>query len=306
MTHAGAEMDISVEGGTSSDSSLLSDVHQETLESSFTAGEGEHYTLPYDFSPGQPPRASGFISDYEYEDPTIHVVITSGREADCTYWIADVQIADASQFRTAAAGGFDSNMVMPGTALADRVNAVIACDGDYFCYTGYGYILRQGTLFLDKLKGGRDVLLVDEDGDFHVIIKAERNQGVDTINGKRVINAFFFGPVLVNHGELGKEFRYQDMAYQEYSQRMCIAQVGHLHYQIICCESPKAGRGSVGMKLQQFAEFVQSLGVDTAYNLDGGDSTMLIFNGKKLNDPNNPSLRNIADIIYFASAYPAE
>ena len=261
------------------------------------------YALPIDFSSGKVPLEEGYVSDLEYIDPSIHVVISSGREMDCNYWVAEIWISDPSQLRTVAADGFESNMVMPGVKLADRVNAVVACDGDYYCYTGYGYIIRQGTLYLDKLKGGRDLLLIDEAGDFHIIRKAERQDGVDTIDGKRIINSLFFGPVLVEHGELGNEFRYRDMAYADPSQRMCIAQVGHLHYKIICCESPKAGRGSAGMTLKQFAEFVQGMGVDTAYNLDGGDSTMLIFRGEKLNDVSNPNTRNIADIIYFASAY---
>lgn len=148
------------------------------------------------------------------------------------------------------------------------------------------------------------MLLVDEDGDFHIVRKANRNECKDTINGKKVINAFFFGPVLVEKGILGTEFRYTDMAFDMPSQRMAIAQIGKLHYKIICCESPK--RGSAGMTLKQFALFCQEKGAYTAYNLDGGDSTMLIFKNQKLNDIDNPHTRDIADIIYFASAYKPE
>ncbi|MBR1993480.1 MAG: phosphodiester glycosidase family protein [Firmicutes bacterium] len=57
------------------------------------------------------------------------------------------------------------------------------------------------------------------------------------------------------------------------------------------------------MTLRQFAELVGSLGVECAYNLDGGDSTMLIFNGEKVNDKGNQNTRDISDILYFASAW---
>ena len=60
------------------------------------------------------------------------------------------------------------------------------------------------------------------------------------------------------------------------------------------------------MTLKQFALFCQEKGAYTAYNLDGGDSTMLIFKNQKLNDIDNPHTRDIADIIYFASAYKPE
>ena len=41
-----------------------------------------------------------------------------------------------------------------------------------------------------------------------------------------------------------------------------------------------------------------------AYNLDGGGSTHLIINGKKIHQ--TPNARPISDIIYFASAQVPE
>ena len=57
------------------------------------------------------------------------------------------------------------------------------------------------------------------------------------------------------------------------------------------------------MDLLQFAQLAKELGAVTAYNLDGGDSTMLIFNNEKVNDKENQNTRDISDIIYFASAW---
>ena len=126
----------------------------------------------------------------------------------------------------------------------------------------------------------------------------------DTVNGKKVINAFYFGPILVENGQVPEVVDGPNMAATERRQRMCIAQVGPLEYMVVCCEAP--ARGSSGMTLRQFAELVATLGVETAYNLDGGDSTMLIFDGEKLNDVTSTSTRSICDIIYFASAYEEE
>ena len=96
----------------------------------------------------------------------------------------------------------------------------------------------------------------------------------------------------------------RSMSENEGRQRMCIAQVGPLHYKAICCAGP--ARGNAGMTLKQFASFVASQGVQTAYNLDGGDSTMIIFRNEKINDVQNASTRSISDIIYFASAWEGE
>ena len=270
----------------------------------FTGAQAEVVQLPVDDSGGMPPLASGYQGDLAYEDPTIKVSIETGREENCDYWIADIQLTDPAQLRTASAGGFDSTMAMDGPKLARRVNAVLAIDGDYFCYTGSGYILRQGQLYLNKLNGDRDVLLVDELGNFHGRHLAEDGSITGSVRGRKIINAFYFGPILVENGEVCPDVTGQDMAAREKRQRMCIAQVGELHYKAICCAAP--ARGSAGMTLQQFAEFVARQDVLIAYNLDVGDSTMMIFQNEKINDAKNSSTRRICDIIYFASAWKAE
>jgi hypothetical protein len=285
------------------------------------------YQLPLDFSGGMPLKAENFYGNGTYADPTIMVTIQKGlfergAETPCEYWVASIKIAHPSQLRTAAANGFHSEMQMKGTAMAKRVNAVLAINGDYFCFTHHGYILRQGQLFLDDLRGDRDVLLIDEDGDFHIVRNPFTGQVHETINGKRVIQSFFFGPVLVDNGKLIRDMALrEDMAAEDRKQRMCIAQIGPLEYKCICCGPP--ARGNSGMTLQEFARLVYELGLDdarkkskrsgeevvstmTAYNLDGGNSAMMIFNGQKINDVKNADTRDIADIIYFASAFEAK
>ena len=263
------------------------------------------YKLPWDFSGGMPLKTEYFYGNTTYADPTIAVkiqygVFNRGAETGCEYWVASIKIAHPSQLRTTAANGFQSEMTMKGTAMAKRVNAVLAINGDYFYFTHHGYILRQGQLFLDDLRGDRDVLLIDEDGDFHIVRNPFTGQVSQTIDGKRVVQAFFFGPVLVDNGKLVRDMALrEDMAAEERKQRMCLAQVGPLEYKCICCGPP--ARGNTGMTLQEFARLVYEVGIDdaqkkskrageeikstmTAYNLDGGNSTMLIFNGEKIND----------------------
>lgn len=271
----------------------------------FTAAAEETvYSLPIDFSPGKPAQASCYISDTEYLDPTLHVVIETGRKDNCDYWVARVKIGHPSQLRTAAAGGFENEFSMKGTFLARRQNAVLAIDGDYYSYYKYGYILRQGRVYLDKLRAERDVLAIDENGDFHILYTPDRNSMTDTLDGKKLINVFHFGPALVVDGELGSLEASYWLAPESKRQRMCIAQIGPLEYMALCCAGPL--RGSEGMDLLQFAKLAQELGAVTAYNLDGGDSTMMIFRGEKINDKDNANTRDISDIIYFASAWDGE
>lgn len=260
----------------------------------------EQRALPIDFSGGVPAKPEGNIGQWEYADPTIQIKVEKGREDDCDYWVADIRIGHASQLRTAAADGFDSEMVLPAETMAKRVNAVLAINGDFFNYLKTGFIVRQGELFRDKLDGKRDLLLIDEAGDFHFLRKATKKTAPMEIDGKKVINAFSFGPVLVEDGVVNTDWNFDQMAFGDYCQRMAIGQVGPLHYKVVCCGSPD--RDSTGMKIRQFAQFVADLGIPNAYNLDGGNSTMLIYQGEKINDPEAPKVRDIADIIYFASS----
>lgn len=301
------------------------------------------YLLPIDFSKGRTPVKSGYSGDgktvWKYEDPTLSVHITKGRvkgKFGCDYWVATVKIQDASQLRTASKSGFNyDNITMDAMRLAKRQNAVLAVNGDYYCYTGKGLILRQGKSYLDILTGDMDVLLIDEDGDFHVMHKPKKdsvkyqaysaagNRGngnvvytdkksgqkyykVYEINGKKVLNAFYFGPILVENGKVNSKLPAKDGDYlrsKERKQRMAIAQVGPLEYKCICCAPPK--NNNDGMDLKTFANLVAKQHVQTAYNLDGGYSSYMIFNNKQVNNVANDN-RQLVDIIYFASAYNGE
>ena len=273
----------------------------------------KHYALPIDFTNPVTPKASCFLNEDVYEDSTLKVTIHTGRENGCSYWIADIIVSDPSQLRTLSAGGFDSNYQMDAMRLCKRSQAVLAINGDFYSSDerkGKGFIIRQGEMFRNNLDtAGRwdskmmDVLLIDEDGDFHVLFQPEKDTIYNTIDGKRILNAFSFGPVLVNEGQVITNYagsdRWINMDAGGGKQRMCIGQVDTLHYIVACCAGPS--HGNAGMTLLEFSKLVAKQGVRIAYNLDGGDSTILYFNGSRVNG-RNTSQRKLLDIIYFASA----
>ena len=276
------------------------------------------YLLPIDFTTGCAPKAEGYITPLSYEDSTISVQVTAANTGSCSYWYCDVTIKDASQLRTMSAsrsGAFDSeNAELRAETLFERSSAVAMISGDFWGSAekrGFGYIVRQGVLFKDNLdEGGRrdsrlmDVLVIDEDGDFQILDRPEKGSIGGTVNGKRILQAFSFGPALVENGEACTSFegeqKWIDMSANDRRQRMCICQTGPLSYKMVCCAGPF--RGNSGMTLAEFADLVASLGVETAYNLDGGDSTSLFFNKGRINEYGSTSQRKLRDIIYFASA----
>lgn len=59
------------------------------------------YSLPVDFPPGATPLPSNYLSETEYQDPSLHVMIENGRKDECDYWVARIKISHPSQLRTA-------------------------------------------------------------------------------------------------------------------------------------------------------------------------------------------------------------
>ena len=151
---------------------------------SVAGAEGEIRKLPIDLSGGAPYSATYKTNPEIYEDPSIsveyHHMLKGQRPDGHTYYYfyAIITIADASQLRTAA--GDPTNFVrdrrMRAVEMAKRVNAVLAVNGD-FCNSAGGdennkYCLRQGTVYRGTVTEKLDMLLIDEDGDFHIYREA--------------------------------------------------------------------------------------------------------------------------------------
>jgi exopolysaccharide biosynthesis protein len=259
------------------------------------------FALPVDDSPGYPPLPEGYASELSYRDPSIEITIETGRAYSTDYWVARIKVAHPSQLRTTAATTFDSSRTTSGKAMAKRMQAVLAINGDYFSYINDGYLIRQGVLYRELPRGVRDVLLIDAQGDFHIAIQATM-ESLAPFKQMDIVNSFNFGPGLVINGDRVKRFFNNDNAANEGRQRMAIAQImtGSLAYIAVACAGPKGD--NTGMTLEQFSKVLADLGVENAYNLDGGNSTMMLFKGVFINALHETTMRPLSDIIYFASA----
>lgn len=259
---------------------------------------------------GRPPKKEGWISDSEYRDESIHVVMesaprkpkSSNSQIVCR-WM-HITIADPSQLRTAMSNdSYDDPTLARSVSMAKSVDAVVAFNGDFFKYNyNKGYVLRQGVFYRDALDGTRDVLIIDDKGDFSYVRKAtselmqDKNAELEAA-GRRAINAFCFGPLLVANGEI-QDTTAKEMESNIPTQRIALCQLGELEYAVMEID----GGNGAGMNLKELATYIMIVFPEckTAYNLDGGGSTHLILNGKLVHKTANS--RAISDIIYFASA----
>jgi exopolysaccharide biosynthesis protein len=231
-------------------------------------------------------------------------------------WVVRIKIKDASQLRTAVSKDtYKGRGQASAEDIAKSKNAVAAMNGDFFKYENdVGYVVRQGELVRDASDNTRvvfDMLLVDSEGDFHVIPSADTAKveafTEETLapEGRTVLDTFNLGPALIVDGEkqdiasseAAKQGKYQ---WKYPQQRIALVQTGTLEYAIV--EVYGKTDGTAGMTLEEFTDLILEKCPDaiTAYNFDGGGSTNLMLNGKKIHK--TPGLREITDIIYFASA----
>jgi exopolysaccharide biosynthesis protein len=268
------------------------------------AGEIAFTPLPWDDSAAPLPNPGNYLPDNAgYEDASISVRIEEFRMFGTAILAAYVTIADPSQIRTSMAGKFGSTADTYGSRIAKRVNAVLAINGDFFNYTNKGYIVRQGTLYRNEPAEGSDVLLIDDRGDFHIIVDATGKK-IAAFDGT-VVNSFSFGPALVVNGQPMEIDKNKEMATHIPTQRMVIAQSGPLSYVCVATEGPE-NENAVGLTLEETVELMMSLGVENAYNLDGGSSSTMVLNNAKINALSSNKVRQIWDILYFATLIPAE
>lgn len=290
------------------------------------AEEQVHYELAYDFEPAPKPDAAGY-TETGYQDASISVTMET-REKDGVIWrIAYVEIQDPSQIRIALAGGFSKNGKYTSTrtatvkTMAQKSNAIVALNGDYFAddqvKRSFEFRMFQPVnKSVPKINKTKDILIIDENGDFHTFIKSQGitvgkkaklndslqdNITVEGLEG-RILHAFTFGPALVKEGELLQVDTGYGYNPNGREPRSAIGQLGPLSYVMVVAE----GRGdSVGVTHQELADFMFMLGCQEAYNLDGGGTAAMYYQGEYYNDLGG-SERSVSDIIYFASAVTEE
>ena len=114
------------------------------------------------------------------------------------------------------------------------------------------------------------------------------------------MNLLAFGPSLVENGEITVDTNSEVGQSMASNPRTAIGIIDENHYIIVVSDGRTSE--SEGLSLYQLAEVMKSYGVKTAYNLDGGGSSTLYFNGQVINKPTTNgtiSERAVSDIVYI-------
>lgn len=246
---------------------------------------------PGDFSASFPTGDTGKGALYSHQSDTLRVAVRKVKENDVTYYVADVWVRTIEGFQTAFANGKygRGNVQMPVQMAKDN-DAVLAVSGDYYGARSDGIVIRNGKLYRKAPLG--DVCVLYTDGVMETYSKAEFD--LDGAIERKAWQAWSFGPALLQEGKAIESF---SDSIRGRNPRCAIGYFEPGHYCLVVVDGRQPGY-SVGMTLAELSQTFEDLGCKAAYNLDGGQTAMMVFQGEPVNQAYKGG-RQSSDIIWF-------
>lgn len=255
--------------------------------------------------------ATASITDSSYTSAdgatsvTITTVTTGSGDATVTYYVADVVLGDATDLRSAfAQNQFGENITELTSAIAADHDAVFAINGDYYGFRDTGIVIRNGVIYRDS--PAREGLVFFTDGS--VAVYDETTTTAAELLAEGAWNTLSFGPALVENGavvngidQVEVDTNVGNHSIQGAQPRTAVGIIDDNHLVFVVVDGRQPGY-SAGVTLPDLAEILVGLGATTAYNLDGGGSSTMVFNGTVINSPSNGGERATSDILYIGTS----
>jgi exopolysaccharide biosynthesis protein len=259
------------------------------------------------------PAAPALVTDtsYTYGATSISIrkVVTGTGNATVTYFVADVVLGEGAQLRSAfAENKFGTNIIADTSTIAEENNAIFAINGDYYGFRTSGIVIRNGVIYRDK--GTRQGLAIYRDGT--MALYDETTTTAQQLVDAGVWNTLSFGPGLLQNGQILDgidkvqiDTNIGNHSIQGNQPRTGLGMISANHFVLIAVDGRSTGY-SRGVTMIEFAQMFKDLGATVAYNLDGGGSTTMFFNGAVVNNPQGKNdERGTSDILYIASSNAA-
>lgn len=242
------------------------------------------------------------LTDSSYKDDNISINLSETTVNTTQVYVADITLSSSDYLKTAfAQNAYGTNVTAKTSETAADNNSILAINGDYYGANSTGYVIRNGVVYRDTVRedSSNGDLAIYKDGSFKIIY--EDQISADQLVKDGVVNLLAFGPALVENGEIAVGTNEEVGQAMASNPRTAIGIIDENHYIIVVSDGRTSE--SKGLSLYQMAEVMKSYGVKTAYNLDGGGSSTLYFNGQVINKPttggNRISERAVSDIVYI-------
>lgn len=234
-----------------------------------------------------------------YSDSKSKITVTRYRAYDSNIYVADVEVTDGTSILSAFANNtYGRNITDTTSDMAEENNAVLAINGDYYGARQSGYVIRNGVVYRNQGSNGED-MVISKDGTLSFI--SESDTTTDSLMQKQAWQVLSFGPVLIENGEVAVTENDEVGMAMASNPRTAIGTVANNHYLFVVSDGRTSE--SAGLSLYELANFMKSLGATNVYNLDGGGSSTMVFQGEVVNNPttngNKISERAVSDILYI-------
>ena len=244
---------------------------------------------------------------YYYYDDTILAIVWKQQIEGSIFTLAEVKVADGSQFRRFLAGGeFGSDKQFVTTEMSGSVNAIVATSGDFYKFRQNGIVVYDGKV--QRFEGKWiDTCFINDQGDLILSPKKQftkKEEAQAFVDENNIRFSLVFGPILVDNYQATKTGTYPLGEPEDKYTRAAICQVDDKHYMFANVTTEPSYGFLTRMTINEFAEVLANLGVQKAYALDGGQTTVICMEDRLISYPDYGTQRQISDIIYFATAMP--
>ncbi len=247
----------------------------------------------------------GSVMQYYYDETILALQWKEDRDGCCVTF-GEVIVKDGSQIRRVLADNTyrSFNWETP-TQMSQRTNAVLGMTGDFYMFRQVGIMAYQGQVYRTDTSSLAHAFFTNS-GDMLLTKGHEvsQSQAVQFVQDNDVSFSLGFGPVIIENYEVLPHPPYILGEFNDNYPRAAIGEVDPLHF--IVMTAGNEGIDDRTITLAESTQFILEKGVHKAYNLDGGKTANMTFNGVLTADPALAAERTMSDMFYFASAVPED
>ncbi len=216
-----------------------------------------------------------------------------------TYYVADIYVQNVTLIRTEAArGDFAHGYGRLVEEIATDVGAIVAIGGDNYYGFEDSFIFRNGQQYRRTFTEKADLCILYRDGRMET--PEWGSYSFKSISESDPWQVWSFGPRLLNEDGTPRTILHSLSAGNP---RAAIGYFEPGHYCFVIVDGRQIVDGkdghSEGMTLTELSRLMADLGCKAAYNLDGGGTAKIWWNGAIISSSSN-ARRKTSDIIYLA------
>lgn len=231
-------------------------------------------------------------TESSYSSPRVAVTVEKVEHSDSfpklTYYVADIYVSDVTYLKT---GTPQKSTFASGEWIAECNGAILGVNGDSMLSSHDGFVVRNGDIYMNTFSS-LDICVLYYDGSMEIYGPEEYT--IDEILAREPYQVWQFGPSLLDaEGQPLEDFNVS-RSLRGVHPRTAIGYYEPGHYCLVVVDG-RQGSYSAGADIETLARLMSELGCRIAYNFDGGDSSIMVFDGQKVNKPSGK--RYISDMF---------